>query len=518
MMIKRNSKILVVLIICSLLISTSAVQRVYSSPSHNVRVLVRFVSEPDRQDEALIKIAGGQVKYRYSIVNAIAATLPESALLRLQEHPRIARIEYDSLMHAVDIELDNAWGVSHIEAGVVHETIGNLGEGVNIAIIDSGINRFHPDLDANYAGGFDFIENDGEPQDIYGHGTHVAGIACAEDNDNGDETGPYGVVGVAPMCNLYALKVLDDNGWGYSSTLIEALDWAIANNIQVANLSLGWDMDPGETVEEAFTAAEQAGIVVVAAACNNGKKSGRGENVCWPGKYASVIAVAATDSNDTRATFSSTGSEVELAAPGVSVLSTWNDDTGYSLPDPVCRLPDGVDCYKYGSGTSMASPHVAGTAALVIKSGLLDANGNGRINDEVRQQLIDTSVDLGLPGWDTWYGFGLVNAWSAVSTELPPDPGEDMQIFSVAPEQVPANEVSILTILGSGFTEDTTVNFTGDKGTPPIVKSVAVNETGSLLTVEVLTKRTPKTTYWTIIVSNPNGDSDILLDAISVVP
>ncbi|NLG27793.1 MAG: S8 family serine peptidase, partial [Chloroflexi bacterium] len=219
---------------------------------------------------------------------------------------------------------------------------------------------------------------------------------------------------------LYALRVLDDAGFGSSSRLIAAMEWAVENEMQVANLSLGWDQDPGELVAEAFAAAETAGLVVVAAACNNGKVSGRGENVCWPAKYPSVIAVAATDINDVRASFSSTGTEVELAAPGAAVFSTWNDSTSYALPQPVCREEEGtVACYKYGSGTSMSSPHVAGVAALVIAAGIQDTNDNGRINDEVRQQMIDTATDLGDPGWDPWYGYGMVNAAEAVKVAPP---------------------------------------------------------------------------------------------------
>ena len=126
------------------------------------------------------------------------------------------------------------------------------------------------------------------------------------------------------------------------------------------------------------------------------------------------MAVGATDSSDKRASFSSTGSTLELVAPGVSVLSTWNDNTSYLNPQPICL--DGVCYYKYGSGTSMASPHVAGAAALVISSGTVtDTNGNGRINDEIRAKLDSTATDLGTAGKDAQYGYGLVNATAAVA-------------------------------------------------------------------------------------------------------
>ena len=125
-----------------------------------------------------------------------------------------------------------------------------------------------------------------------------------------------------------------------------------------------------------------------------------------------MIAVGATDANNKRASFSSTGNTLEIMAPGVSVFSTWNDATSYLNPQPICL---GGDCwYKYGSGTSMASPHVAGVAALVIASGTVaDTNGNG-IYDEVRARMNATATDLGAAGKDTQYGYGLINATAAV--------------------------------------------------------------------------------------------------------
>jgi len=141
----------------------------------------------------------------------------------------------------------------------------------------------------------------------------------------------------------------------------------------------------------------------VAAAGNSGTPPGKGDNVGYPARWDSVIAVAATDKNDNRASFSSTGPAVELAAPGVAINST---------------LPG--NSYGAYSGTSMASPHVAGTAALVIASGITDSNGNGLINDEVRLQLQGTAIDLGDPGRDSKYGYGLVDAAAAAGGGVEP--------------------------------------------------------------------------------------------------
>ena len=408
------SYILLVAILSGLLASPA-----WGQQPDRVKVLIAFGRQPGPAERALVRGMGGSVKYTYHLVPAIAATLPETAISALVASPHVTRVEPDTQMRALDTELDNAWGVKQIGAGTVHNDYGNKGTGIKMAIIDSGINYDHPDLDGNYQGGADFVEGDGDPMDVYGHGTHVAGTACAEDNDNGvdDGTGKFGVVGVAPECALYGLRVLDDNGFGDASDLIAALQWAVDNGIQVANLSLGWDLEPADTVREAFDNAEAEGLVIVAAACNNGNPPGRGDNVCYPALYDSVIAVAATDDSDRRARFSSTGDQVELAAPGVSVFSTWNDDTGYYDPQPVCRTEEGVQaCYKYGSGTSMASPHVAGTAALIL------AANPGWTNDQVRAQLRATADDLGTAGWDPLYGFGLVDADEAAgeSANEPP--------------------------------------------------------------------------------------------------
>ena len=376
---------------------------------NRVDVFVSFDGTPGFADAALIRAFGGRVTYVYSITPAIAANIPEAAISGLLHNPHVTAVELDSEVYAADPELDNSWGVKRIGAGTVHDG-GNKGLGIKIGIIDSGTDYTHPDLRDNFDSlnrGYDFVQNDDDPMDVYGHGTHVAGTACAEDNN-------FGVVGVAPNCALYSLRVLNNDGVGSWSATIAAMDWAVKNGMQMVNLSLGSSRDPGTAVKTAFDNAEKAGLVIVAAAGNSGNKAGKGDNIIYPAKYASVIAVGATtDSTDNkRASFSSTGSTLELMAPGVSVLSTWNDSISYLNPQPFCL--DSVCYYKYGSGTSMASPHVAGVAALVIAAGVPDYNGDGVINNrDVRAILDATATDLGAAGKDAQYGYGLVNAAAA---------------------------------------------------------------------------------------------------------
>jgi len=347
-----------------------------------VPVFIGFRQTPGPSEQALVRAHGGAIKYSYTIVPAIAASIPEPAIEGLMRNPNVTYIEPVIEVYAVTQTVP--WGVERIGAPTVHDG-GNKGEGVKVAIIDSGIDYTHPDLDGNYVTGYDFVNDDDYPMDDNGHGTHCAGIVAAEDNDTG-------VVGVAPGAHLYALKVLNRRGSGNFSDVVAALQWAVANGMDVTSNSYGSSVDPGFTVEEAFDNAELAGIVNVCAAGNEGAGA---DTVIYPAKYDSCIAVAATNSSDIRASFSSTGPAVELAAPGVGIMST---------------IPGNL--YQSWSGTSMACPHVAGTAALVIAAGI----------PNVRTKLRDTAIDLGAVGKDIYYGYGRVNAADAVagSTEPPP--------------------------------------------------------------------------------------------------
>jgi subtilisin len=376
-----------------------------------VEVFIGFERAPGAAEQALVRGAGGEVLHSYTIVPAIAATLPQGAVAALARNPRVTYVEPVTLAYALDhptgdAELDRGWGVAHIGSGIVHAA-GNHGTGVGIAVIDTGISNTHPDL--SVVGGRNFLDNSDNWVDDNGHGTHVAGSACAVANG-------FGVVGVAADCELYALKVLNASGSGSWSGIVAAVEWAATHGIQVANLSLGSRGHPGITAEQAFANAYAGGLVIVAAAGNAGNCGGNNDSVEYPGRFASVIAVAATNANDVRPCFSSTGSAVELAAPGVSVMSTWPGATSGTNPQPV-RLCDseGSNCayYKQGSGTSMSAPHVAGVAALVL------AAKPDLSNADVRQVLVDSAIHIG-PSHQ--YGAGLVSASRAVGAEAPPPP------------------------------------------------------------------------------------------------
>lgn len=405
-----------------------------SAGSERVDVLISFHVPPTAADVAMVRGLGGDVSRQFRIVPAVAATVPAHAIDALGRNPRVAVVEPDSLVWALEYRSTHDWGVGHVNADDVHRgTTANTGAGVTIAILDSGIDCDHLELpaarcDYGQSIGENFVldashESANEADDDYGHGTHVAGTAAAALNG---ATG--GVVGVAPGAKLVALKTLDSSGSGAWSRHIAAIEHVWNNGaplVDVVNMSIGRG-DYSSTAELAMQRAYDSGILLVASAGNSGKCSGRGTNIAYPALFASVIAVAAVDAANERPCWSSTGNKIELAAPGVSVFSTWpaNMSSSYRDPQPVCEDGDAdgdSDChYKYGSGTSMSSPHVAGVAALVIASGTVtDADGNG-LADDVRARLTATALDIGSAGRDTHFGHGLVDAATAVGAT---DPG-----------------------------------------------------------------------------------------------
>ena len=379
------------------LTTLSTVSFVNAGPPEKVDVLIQLKQPPGPNEHALVRGLGGNLKHSYKIVPAVAASIPPKAVAALLKNPNVSVVELDAQVHSTDAELDAVWGVRRVNADFAH-LLGHTGAGVNVAVIDSGVDYNHPDLAPLYAGGYDFVNNDSDPMDDKGHGTHCAGTVAAVDDD-------AGVVGVAPNVRLYALKVLDASGNGSWSDILAAMDWCVQNKIQVTSNSYGSSSNPGSVVENAYLNSYAAGILHIASAGNNGSSSGTGDTVGYPGNYGSVVAVGATNSSDVRASFSSTGPGVELAAPGANIRST---------------VPGGYANYN---GTSMACPHVSGAAAI-----LLGVNPN-LTNTEVRALLTASALDLGDAGVDAWYGHGLLDV--AMALEM---------LGGSSPEEPPAEE------------------------------------------------------------------------------
>lgn len=411
----------------AMLMATLVSSPVLAAPAERVHVLIRFTAPPTAADVAGLRGLGADVTRKFRIVAAVAASVPEAALAGISRNPRVAVVEPDSLLYAVEYGSARDWGIAHVRADEVHAT-GNLGAGVRVAVIDSGIDCDHVELAASCEHGWNYVAETQNADDDYGHGTHVAGTVAAA--LHGEATG---VVGVAPGATVVAYKTLDAQGVGAWSRHIAAIDdiWNGGTpTADIVNMSIGRG-DYSSIAEEAMQRAYEAGILLVAAAGNSGKCSAKGDNVSYPALFDSVIAVAAVDSANARPCWSSTGAAVELSAPGVSVFSTWPSDMSVSYldPQPVCEDGDGdgdLDChYKLGSGTSMSAPHVAGAAALVLAAGVLaDDDGQYGVANELRQQLAATAVDLGTSGRDPQYGYGLVDAFAAGGGGgLEPPPG-----------------------------------------------------------------------------------------------
>lgn len=352
------------------------------------RVLIGFRSDTGPQTPetraGAVRQAGGTVHRSPRLVPIVSATLSEEAIKTFRGRRDVAYVEDDLILYALGQTIP--WGVDRIDADLAWPT-GNTGKGVKVAILDTGIDATHPDLvvtgGVNYAGSAkDGSTSPADWSDKHGHGTHVAGIVAARNNT-------IGVVGVAPDAGIWAVKVLGDDGTGYTSDIIQGLDWCTANGIQVASMSLGGG---GTTSLQAACDRVYAKNVVLVAAAGNG-----GGAVTYPAAYSSVIAVSATDAQDLRASFSSFGPQIALAAPGVNIYSTYKGGT-----------------YANMSGTSMACPHVTGAAALAWASGLTSAPA-------VRDRLITTAEDLGTKGFDTSYGYGLVDAGKVASGATPAD-------------------------------------------------------------------------------------------------
>src|SRR5687768_12219710 len=279
------------------------------------------------------------------------------------------------------------WNLDLVESDAAHATA--TGAGAVIAVIDTGVATAHQDLAGQFLPGHDFVQDDSTPQDGNGHGSHVSGIAVAAENNG------IGVSSVAPGAKLLPVRVLDDGGGGTSEGVAAGIDWARTHGAHVINLSLGSEVPivgamGGDEIDAAIRRALAAGIVVVAAAGNNGVP------VCeQPAAGEGLLCVGAVDKRKQRSGFSSFGNGLGVVAPGGSLLG--GDEDVLSTVPP--------STYDYYAGTSQAAPHVSGVAALLVGRGL---RGQAAV-----KRILDTATDLGPAGDDPEYGHGLVNARAA---------------------------------------------------------------------------------------------------------
>lgn len=279
---------------------------------------------------------------------------------------------------------DYAWDVTKGDTSVI------------VAVLDTGVDTDHGDLKDKLCPGYDCVSEDSDPNDDYGHGTHVAGIVGAITNNN------TGVAGVSWYCRIMPVKIMGADGSGYSTDLIQGINYAAANGAKVINMSLGGE---GSSSPEQTTInnAHSAGCVIVASAGNSGTYQ-----VIYPAAYDNVIAVGATDSNDQRASFSEMGSWLDVCAPGVNIWSTMPNHTVTMNGSPYNADKD----YDSLQGTSMAAPFVSGVAALIF------ARHSPISNADVELRLKRGVDDLGSTGKDDLYGYGRINAALAIGDFL----------------------------------------------------------------------------------------------------
>lgn len=372
---KLLSVVLVFVLFLGLLIPT------YAQKPEKQQYLVQFEGKINRGILKAFGVSEEEILHTYDLLPLMLLELSENQAKGLANNPHIKALELNAEAYA--LEQTTPWGITHVEGIQAHQA-GYTGQGIKVAILDTGIDNTHPDLALNVKGGYSVFTdtaNSNPYNDGDGHGTHVAGTVAAVNNSQG-------VIGVAYSADLYAVKVLDNSGSGTYAGIAQGIEWAVNNGMQIINMSLGGSTS-STILENMCNTAYDSGILLVAAAGNSGKRNGRGDNVGYPAKYASVMAVAAIDSNNNRATFSSTGPAVEIAAPGVSILST---------------VPGGQ--YASYNGTSMASPHVAGVAALVLGA------RPQLTNVELRNILNSSATYLGTP---EHFGNGLVQALKAIN-------------------------------------------------------------------------------------------------------
>lgn len=341
---------------------------------------VRLVAHTNKEvSDALAK--GCKIIREAKTLKALVCPKDVSASLGLQEDIRV-------------FAMDSASN-KQIGADLVHSA-GINGTGIKIVVLDTGYNYNHPELSSSYLGGWDFVNNDTDPMDDNGHGSHVAGIITAD-----------GVVsnakGVAPAAGIIAGKVLDASGSGYFSDVVSAIYWAVDDfNASAISMSLGTSYpytykgfcnNVLPDLTNATKYARERGVIVVVAAGNSGSLG-----VSIPGCINYSTTVGAVNATDNIASFSGIGNATDITAPGVNIYSSWLGTY-----------------YKTLSGTSMATPMVTGTVALIkaVRPEYTVA--------QVEDILFKTAKDLGRTGWDSSYGWGRVDAYAAylsVKSEL----------------------------------------------------------------------------------------------------
>ncbi len=348
--------------------------------------------------DALLRDVGSSAYEIRQIINRAIVKVPQGRSLdefmdEIKRNPTVRSVEPNGLAAAARVPNDPSYSQQAYWYGAMNlpasweMTTGRAD--ITIAVVDTGIRYNHPDT-GNLVSGWDFVDGDNDPwdpgkpgQSISSHGTHVAGTIGAMTNNR------VGVAGVNWNARIMPVRVLDTAGSGTMADVASGIQWAADRGADVINLSLGGYQN-SSVLRNAVSYAAGRGVIIVAASGNDGYSF-----VAYPAAYPEVIAVGAAEKPNEVAYFSNGGTGLDLIAPGVDVYSTnCSASTGHG--------------YAYAQGTSMASPHVAGLVGLML--------ANGIPSSQVREVLHETAIrPQDMLGWDTWLGYGFVNAYAAVT-------------------------------------------------------------------------------------------------------
>ena len=430
----------------------------------------------------LASIKNSVLTAQIEIFNIRILKVPEGnvpqTLTQVINCPGVAYAEPNYIVYADDTipndpNFGNEYGLVNIRAPQGWD-LSTGSSTVTIAIIDTGVDLSHPDLAGKIVGGYDFVNNDSVAQDDNGHGTHVAGIAAAISNNHS------GIAGVSWGARIMPIKALNALANGSYANVAAGIVLATDQGAQIINLSLGGG-SPSLILQDAVDYALSKGVILVASVGNSGNTS-----ILYPAKYPQVIAVGAVDSTNNRAGTSNYGPELDMVAPGVSIYSSV------------------IGGYDYKSGTSMAAPFVSGLAAI------LRGYSADYSPDTIAWAIQSTALDLGAPGWDEFYGFGLIQVDRAIYSVLPPTPTE-VELPGVTGKQTKTTTVSIIPISTSTTLLTTTNTLTATPTPTSSFTTYTTTPTVTPILIEItspLSSDTPTAEFKSLHASVDNDEKN----------